>query len=84
MKLTPGIITVFLLMLYSKPATSEELTLERLFGSPSLNGEELRSIKASPDGTRITYLRGKKTDLKKLDLWEYNIQSKTQSNGWSE
>jgi dipeptidyl-peptidase-4 len=29
----------------------------------------------SPDGKRVTFLQGKKTDYERLDLWEYDIVS---------
>ncbi len=33
-------------------------------------------MKISPDGSRITYLKGKADDKDRLDLWEYNIHDK--------
>ncbi len=58
---------------------AEKLTVERLYSSPSLSGEAVRNLKISPDGQRITFLKGKDTDYERLDLWEYNVDSaKTQ------
>ncbi len=56
--------------------TNELLSIERIYSSPSLNGQTPKSLKLSPDGTRVTYLQGKNNDLNRYDLWEYNLQSK--------
>lgn len=55
---------------------AEELTIERIYDAPSLAGKTPQSLKVSPDGTRVTFLRGKETDQYQLDLWEYDIASK--------
>jgi len=52
------------------------LTIERIYSSPSLNGQTPKSLKFSPDGSRVTYLQGKSNDLNRYDLWEYNLKSK--------
>ena len=52
---------------------AEELTIERLFGSPDINGTQPAQLRFSPDGTRVTYLRGKQSDRRQQDLWEYHI-----------
>ena len=52
---------------------AKELTIERIYSSPSLNGTTPKSLRFSPDGARVTYLQGKKEDLYRYDLWEYNI-----------
>jgi len=52
------------------------LTIERIYSSPSLNGQTPKSLKFSPDGTRVTYLQGKSDNLNRYDLWEYNLKSK--------
>jgi len=55
---------------------AEQLSIERIYSSPSLNGKTPKSLKFSPDGSRVTYLQGKKDDLNRYDLWEYNLASK--------
>ena len=55
---------------------SKQLTIARIYSSPSLNGKTPKSLKFSPDGTRVTYLQGKTEDLNRYDLWEYNLASK--------
>jgi dipeptidyl-peptidase-4 len=62
-----------LLALFGCPH-AEELTVERLFDSPALEGETIKGLKVAPDGSRVTFLRGKASDYERLDLWEYNIK----------
>jgi len=50
-----------------------ELTIDRLFDAPALSGPTIVGLKVSPDGSRVTYLRGKSDQKDRLDLWEYNI-----------
>ncbi len=52
---------------------AKKLTLERIFASPDLSGPSLRALKMSPDGSRVTYLQGKKKNKDQYDLWEYHI-----------
>ncbi len=56
-------------------ANAEQLSIERIYSSPSLNGQTPKSLKLSPDGSRVTYLQGKSDDLNRYDLWEYNLAS---------
>ena len=52
------------------------LSIERIFESPSLQGPAQIKLQVSPDGKRVTFLQGKKTDYERLDLWEYDIKSR--------
>lgn len=70
--LVTGLLFSFL---YS--AQADELTAERLYSSPALSGETIRGLKVSPDGERVTFLRGKDTDYERLDLWEYHLKDRT-------
>jgi dipeptidyl-peptidase 4 len=54
-------------------ASAAELTIDRLFDVPPLAGPTIMGLKISPDGSRVTYLKGKADDKDRLDLWEYNI-----------
>ncbi len=54
-------------------ADAKDLTIERLFASPDISGTQAVELRFSPDGTRVTYLRGKEDDLRQQDLWEYHI-----------
>lgn len=59
------------------PASSlaEKLTVERLFSDPSILGKAPSSLKISPDGSRVTFLRGKDEDYLQQDLWNYELAS---------
>jgi dipeptidyl-peptidase-4 len=57
------------------PAHAEKLTLEAITGSAPLSGPTLTKPQIAPDGTRVTFLRGKDSDRNRLDLWEYDVAS---------
>ncbi len=65
------------LALASVTVSAEQLTLERLFDDPSLSGKAPVKLQFSPDGSRVTYLQGKKEDYNRYDLWEYNLKDNT-------
>ena len=44
-----------------------------MFDAPPLAGPTIVGLKISPDGARVTYLKGKAEDKDRLDLWEYDI-----------
>lgn len=50
-------------------AASGRLSLERLFASPDLAGEQPRLLRLSPDGTMVTLLRNRADDRDRYDLW---------------
>ncbi len=51
------------------------LELERLFAEPALSGTAPKSLSYSPDGQRITYLKGKANDANRLDLWQFELKT---------
>jgi dipeptidyl-peptidase-4 len=51
-----------------------ELTIDRLFDAPALAGPAIIGMQMSPDGSRVTYLKGKSDQKDRMDLWEYNIR----------
>lgn len=57
------------------PYPGETLTVERIEASPSLDGPSVAGLKLSPDGGRVTFLRGKEEDFRVQDLWAYDIAS---------
>ncbi|HEY5805083.1 MAG TPA: S9 family peptidase [Lysobacter sp.] len=57
------------------PAAPQKLTLEALAGDAPLSGPSLMKAKIAPDGTRVTFLRGKEANKNRLDLWAYDIAS---------
>src|SRR5471032_3360917 len=70
-------ILCFLALLASVPASAERLTLDRIHADPALSGPGVRNLKVSPDGARVTFLRGRDDNQFQLDLWEYNLKDKT-------
>lgn len=67
------VLAFTLLSLAALPAMSEKLTIDRIYDDPAVLGSTPRGLKISPDGTRVTFLRGKADDQNALDLWEYNL-----------
>ncbi len=59
------------------PASAERLTLDRIHADPALAGPGVRNLRVSPDGARVTFLRGRADNQFRLDLWEYNLKDKT-------
>ncbi len=55
------------------PVCAGNLTVQRLFEAPDLQGPSLRQVKFSPDGTLVSYLRGRDDDPQAYDLWAYDI-----------
>lgn len=62
-------------MITPEPYPGETLTIARVEGSPSLDGPSVAGLKISPDGSRVTFLRGKEEDFRVQDLWEYDVAS---------
>ena len=53
-----------------------ELTFERVFASPGLDGPTPRQAKLSPDGRYLTLLRNREEDRERYDLWAYDRESR--------
>jgi dipeptidyl-peptidase 4 len=60
---------------YAAPPTQSGLTLEAITGNAPLSGPTLTKPQIAPDGSRVTFLRGKDSNRNQLDLWEYDIAS---------
>lgn len=58
---------------------SKELTIERLYASPSLNGPAPTGVKYSPDGKRVTFLKAREEDASRYDLWQFIVETGEQS-----
>jgi len=56
-------------------SAAADLTLERVFASPGLNGPSPRGVKLSPDGRYLTLLRNRADDRERYDLWGYDRSS---------
>ncbi|WP_440875713.1 DPP IV N-terminal domain-containing protein [Thalassotalea sp. PLHSN55] len=74
--LKPLLIPVLAIIASPFAAATEQLSIDRIFSAPSLNGSTPKSLKFSPDGSRVTYLQAKKDNLNQYDLWEYNLAEK--------
>ncbi|AOH35987.1 DPP IV N-terminal domain-containing protein [Luteimonas sp. JM171] len=59
----------------SANANHSRLTLEAITGDAALSGPTLMRPQVAPDGSRVTFLRGRDDDRNRLDLWEYHIES---------
>ena len=70
-------LLLLLAALSAAPASAERLTLDRLHADPALAGPGVRALRVSPDGERVTFLRGRADNQFQLDLWEYNMKDKT-------
>ncbi len=57
------------------PDAPSRLTLEAIAGDAPLSGPSLEKPAISPDGRRVTFLRGKANDRNRLDLWAYDVAS---------
>lgn len=51
------------------PATAKDLTLDRVFQSPSLDGPAPRLPRLSPDGRILALLRNRPDERDRFDLW---------------
>ena len=59
----------------SQATQNADLTIERVFASPGLDGPSPRQAKLSPDGRYLTLLRNREDDRERYDLWGYDRQS---------
>jgi dipeptidyl-peptidase-4 len=56
--------------------TGPNLTFERVFASPGLDGPAPRQVKLSPDGRFLTLLKNRADDRDRYDLWGYDIETR--------
>ncbi len=63
-------------MSITSPAIAERLTIDRLHDDPALSGPAVRGLQMSPDGSRVTFLRGRADNQFQLDVWEYHLKDK--------
>lgn len=54
---------------------STQLTVQRIFSEPDLNGSTPVALRFSPDGQRISYLKNARDDIERLDLWTYSVET---------
>jgi dipeptidyl-peptidase 4 len=73
---TPLVLALMLLSAASavaQTAPPQKLTLEAITGGAPLSGPTLMKPQVAPDGSRVTFLRGKDTDRNRLDLWAFDV-----------
>ncbi|QUL38497.1 DPP IV N-terminal domain-containing protein [Erythrobacter sp. JK5] len=71
-----AILTATPAMADNHVTTEPELTFERVFASPSLNGPSPRAARLSPDGKYLTLLRNRDDALERYDLWGFDIATR--------
>lgn len=71
-----SVVTLSTVSIMSMGASAAGLTIQQITENGSLNGSIPSGLKFSPDGNRVTFLRGSEEDSRVLDLWEYNLSSK--------
>lgn len=67
--------SVAIAMMLTLPVAADDFTIERLEGSPNINGASVQGLQMAPNGKRVTFLRGKADNAAQLDLWEFDIES---------
>lgn len=70
----PSLTALAAVLALSSPAMAEKLTPERVFADPSLNGPTAKGVALSPDGKRVTYLKGKAEAANIQDLWAADVK----------
>ncbi len=81
MRLSAYLLTVMLatptaLAAPSTPPPAQALTLEAITGDAALSGPTLLKPQIAPDGSRVTFLRGKDGDRNRLDLWAFDVAAR--------
>lgn len=62
---------------YASTPPPGKLTLEAITGDAPLSGPTLLKPQIAPDGSRVTFLRGKDSDRNRLDLWAFDVATGT-------
>lgn len=70
----PSLTALAAVLALSSPALAEKLTPERIFADPGLNGPTAKGVALSPDGKRVTYLKGKPEAANVQDLWAADVK----------
>ena len=70
----PSLTALAAVLALSTPVMAEKLTPERVFADPSLSGPTAKGVALSPDGKRVTYLKGKPETANVQDLWAADVK----------
>jgi dipeptidyl-peptidase-4 len=74
---TTAAVAAGLSLLATDTRAAEVLTPARVFASPDLSGESARGVQMAPDGSAVTYLKSKPSDLTVTDLWIADVAGGT-------
>ena len=66
---TTAAVAAGLSLLATDGRAGEVLTPARVFASPDLSGPSARGVQMAPDGSAVTYLKSKPSDVTITDLW---------------
>src|SRR3954471_1071016 len=69
----PSLLAIAACLALSSPVLADELTPQRVFADPALNGPTAKGVALSPDGKRVTYLKGKAEAANIQDLWAADV-----------
>ena len=72
--ITPSLTALAAVLALTTPDMAEKLTPERVFADPSLSGPTAKGVALSPDGKRVTYLKGKPEAANVQDLWAADVK----------
>ncbi|KQY27389.1 peptidase S9 [Caulobacter sp. Root487D2Y] len=70
----PSLLAIAACLALTSPVMAEKLTPERIFADPALNGPTAKGVALSPDGKRVTYLKGKAEAANVQDLWAADVK----------
>ncbi len=70
----PSLLAITACLALSSPVLAEKLTPERIFADPALGGPTAKGVALSPDGKRVTYLKGKPEAANVQDLWAADVK----------
>jgi dipeptidyl-peptidase-4 len=70
----PSLLAIAACLALTSPVLAEKLTPERIFADPALNGPTAKGVALSPDGKRVTYLKGKAEAANVQDLWAADVK----------
>ena len=70
----PSLTALAAVLALTTPAIAEKLTPQRVFDDPSLSGPTAKGVALSPDGKRVTYLKGKAEAANVQDLWAADVK----------
>ena len=68
-----SLVVVLTAALWMADAGARDLTVERIYDAPDLQGPALRLLRFSPDGKLLSYLRARGDAPTVSDLWAYDV-----------